>query len=388
MKIILATNAITPPLSGIGRYTYELAIRLPHEPEIKSLKFFAHGKLVPPPDIHALQQVKLQTKSSLTRTILRNIAAIPFLRPTSDRLTIPFSIAKLNRESANIFHSPNFTCPHTNIPTVVTIHDLSTMADKTWQPASRRRYVNYYLPKVVAFSRVILTDADSVRFELLERYPALDESKVVTIPLGVDISFRPWQPQDEQVLFRHQLTRDGYSLFISTIEPRKNLERLIRAYRCIHHELKQMYPLVLSGGRGWNDDSIRVLIKQAEQEGWLKYLGYTADADLPALYAGARAFLYPSLYEGFGLPIAEAMASGVPVLTSNCSSMPEVAAGAACLIDPTNEEAIQVGIEQVLTDNDFRDNAIQKGLNRAAELTWESCIKKTVKAYQLAIQES
>ena len=170
--------------------------------------------------------------------------------------------------------------------------------------------------------------------ELLQEFN-LSEDKVQAIPLGVDQVYHPRPLSEiEDVLAQYGLQAQGYSLFVSTIEPRKNLSNLIAAYSKLPSAMRQRWPLVLVGGKGWNSDEIHAQIEQATAQSWLKYLGYVPQAHLPLLYAGARLFTYPSLYEGFGLPIAEAMASGVPVLTSNCSSMPEVAGTAALLVEP------------------------------------------------------
>nr|WP_255423134.1 glycosyltransferase family 1 protein [Undibacterium sp. LX40W] len=173
-------------------------------------------------------------------------------------------------------------------------------------------------------------------------------------------------------------------MFVSTIEPRKNLSNLIAAYSKLPSAMRQRWPLVLVGGKGWNSEEIHAQIEQATAQSWLKYLGYVPQAHLPLLYAGARLFTYPSLYEGFGLPIAEAMASGVPVLTSNCSSMPEVAGTAALLVEPRDVDQMCVELERGLSDNVWRTLAIPKGLERASQLTWDTCVDKTLLAYKMA----
>jgi alpha-1,3-rhamnosyl/mannosyltransferase len=149
-------------------------------------------------------------------------------------------------------------------------------------------------------------------------------------------------------------------------------------------DVRQQWPLVLVGGPGWQSEGIHADIQRGEAEGWLKYLGYVEQYCLPALYAGCRLFAYPSHYEGFGLPIAEAMASGVPVLTSNCSSMPEVAGGHAMLVEPEDVAGIKTGLAQALQYEAWRNAATAGGLVRAAELSWAACVQQTVDVYRLA----
>ena len=138
---------------------------------------------------------------------------------------------------------------------------------------------------------------------------------------------------------------------------------------------------MLVGHKGWLSEVLHDFIGKAQADGWMCYLGFVPESDLPALYAGARAFFYPSLYEGFGLPVLEAMASGAPVLTSNCSSLPEVSGGAALLVDPEDSDALRDGIEKALLDDIWRFEARSRGLEVASHLTWENCIERTLSVY-------
>jgi glycosyltransferase involved in cell wall biosynthesis len=137
------------------------------------------------------------------------------------------------------------------------------------------------------------------------------------------------------------LSHGSYSLCVTTIEPRKRIDSLLAAYARLPEKLRVVYPLILVGGKGWRSEHLHQAIDAAANAGWLHYLGFVPEDDLPALYAGARLFVYPSSYEGFGLPVIEAMASGVPVVTSNRSCLPEIASGAAKLVDPDDVENCQ-----------------------------------------------
>jgi glycosyltransferase involved in cell wall biosynthesis len=145
--------------------------------------------------------------------------------------------------------------------------------------------------------------------------------------------------------------------------------------------VRQAYPLVLVGGHGWLSDALQVQIAQGLAQGWVKPLGYVPEPDLPLLYAGAALFVYPSTYEGFGLPAIEAMACGVPVVVSNQSCMPEVTQGAALMVDPDDTAAFAATLEQGLTDNAWRAGAIAAGLAVAASYTWQRCVDETVAVY-------
>jgi alpha-1,3-rhamnosyl/mannosyltransferase len=146
--------------------------------------------------------------------------------------------------------------------------------------------------------------------------------------------------------------------------------------------LRKAHPLVLVGGPGWDSQEVHQQIHRGSEEGWLVYLGYLAQQQLPLVFSGARLFIFPTWYEGFGLPVLQAMASGVPCVTSSTSTLPEVCEGAALLVDPANNEAITEAIEKGLTDEPWRQNAIALGLASARKKTWDLCVQKTVEVYR------
>jgi len=201
--------------------------------------------------------------------------------------------------------------------------------------------------------------------------------------LGVDEAYHP-REDDELLdpLAELGLTPQGYSLFVSTVEPRKNIKRMIAAFSMLPEPVKLRWPLVIVGSQGWNSQSVHRVIAQGERAGWLRYLGYVPETVLPALYAGCRAFFYPSLYEGFGLPILEAMASGAPVVTSDCSSMPEVAGGAGLCVDPQDVDNMAESFLKALEDEPWRASAVAQGFQQIVGLNWQQCAKATFDVYR------
>lgn len=380
MNVVLSIEAVRPPLAGIGRYVWELATRLPQSPEIESLRFMSDGLWRALPKLD-----EGSTQETTRRTDWRHLLGkSPLVSRVYGALMPRLSAFQLGRLRETVYHGPNFFVPKISLPTVVTIHDLSAYENNGWHPQTRVDRMRDLIPRALQMATIVLTDSEAIRTELLSKFD-VNADKIVAIPLGVDRAYcRHDMSALRPVLDQYGLQGGSYSLFVSTIEPRKNVQALLAAYARLPEALRQLYPIVLTGGVGWNSAEIHEQMAQASAQGWLKYLGYVPQQHLPVLYAGARLFTYPSLYEGFGLPIAEAMASGTPVLTSNCSSMPEVAAGAAILVDPHELDSIEHGLQQGLTDETWRGWAKQRGLERAAELSWDACVAKTLLAYKMA----
>jgi alpha-1,3-rhamnosyl/mannosyltransferase len=390
MRVVLATEAIKPPLTGIGRYTWELAFRLPEHPAVLSVRYLAHGRWK---TLEQMAEILSREKAGGAGGVLKSKGL--YRRLTQSRLMgcvyeslVPIlARARVNTGETNLFHGPNYFVPKVDVPCVVTVHDLSTLANPDWHPPSRLARINRMMLRSVANSRLVITDSQAIRAEVLG-YFGLPEERVVAVPLGVDAAFKPRIREDLRApLGELGLKPGGYCLCVSTLEPRKNLVRLINAYRGLPARVRNRWPLVLAGEPGWNSQAIHQAVMQAAQEGWLKYLGFVSQSLLPLLYAGCRLFVYPSLYEGFGLPVVEAMASGVPVLTSNRSSMPEVAGEAALLVEPEDEIDIRNSLLAAMEDESWRSRAVKAGLCRAAELSWEACIAKTVEVYRAALED-
>jgi alpha-1,3-rhamnosyl/mannosyltransferase len=175
-----------------------------------------------------------------------------------------------------------------------------------------------------------------------------------------------------------------YSLFVGTIEPRKNLLVLLDAYECLPLMVRNQWPLVIAGYQGWRSEHIHARIARGVRTGWIKYLGFVDGNDLPLLFSGARLFVFPSLYEGFGLPVLEAMASGVPVVCSNSSSLPEIAEGVALMGNPQDAQALSGLIHRALTDLTWRTEATLRGLARARDYSWKRCAQSTANVYAIA----
>ncbi|WP_341319329.1 glycosyltransferase family 1 protein [Paraburkholderia sp. IMGN_8] len=369
MKLVLGVDAINPPLTGIGRYTWELAKHYSiGDYGFENVRYFSSGKWIADPLSLLKKDLNRRAGSRITK----------FLRP-------PAGVRKWRLQRAmrdSLFHSPNYFLPESATEGVVTIHDLSVFKYPETHPAERLHHFERSFASTLSRSSHLITDSEAIRDEVSSFFGWAKE-KITAVHLGVLPEFRPYEATTlVEPLGRIGLSPGGYTLCVSTLEPRKQIDRLLDAYSQLAVEIRKAYPLVLAGSKGWLNDSLQEKIGRGEVDGWLRYLGFVPEASLPSLYAGARAFFLPSLYEGFGLPVLEALASGVPTLTSNSSSLPEVAGGAAWLVEPDDHVALREGIEKVISDDVWRAAAIKRGLDVASEMTWERCARRTAAVYK------
>jgi glycosyltransferase involved in cell wall biosynthesis len=214
-------------------------------------------------------------------------------------------------------------------------------------------------------------------------FAAIPPERVTAVPLGVSESFRP-VPLERRasVLKRYGLPDNGYGLTLSTLEPRKRIDRLLSAWRRLPRSVRDRFPLAIGGAAGWNNEALHAQIQDGAAEGWLIPLGYIAESDLPAIYSGARVFAYPSVYEGFGLPPLEAMASGAPTVIAAGSCLTEVTKGAALAANPEDIEGFAETLLRALVDDQWRSEAISAGIQVATRYTWPRCVAETIAIYQ------
>ncbi|ATM96523.1 group 1 glycosyl transferase [Yersinia frederiksenii] len=375
MRVIFGTDPIKYPLTGIGRYTYELARQLQGNDEISDF-LFLQGRTISP------NLPSINVKSSATsgvKTFVKNSALASELY----RLSAPWlkSLA-LRPYNSFIYHSPNFYLPPRVPNAVATFHDLSIFTWSKCHPENRVRYMQKELLLTLKRAKILITDSEFTRKELAEYFDYPIE-KIVSAPLASSGDFYPREYASLQSLMdRLNLIAGQYTLFTGTIEPRKNIVTLLDAYERLPLELRSRYPLVICGFSGWNSEALHRRFELAAEQGWLLYLGYLSSEDLPLLFSGARTFLFPSLYEGFGLPVLEAMASGVPVVCSNAASLPEVLGESGLMCDALDIEGLTTAIIKSLEDENWRSLSIESALSRAKTFSWARCAQKTIEAYK------
>lgn len=263
-----------------------------------------------------------------------------------------------------------------NGPTICTVYDLSFKAHPECHTAETRRNLNTNLAQSIKTATHVLTISEFSKREIMTHYQ-VPADKISIVSPGVSEKYHPQSETEVEVtLKKYGLNYGKYLVCVGTIEPRKNLINLMQAYAQLPEAIKTQYPLVLVGGKGWLCDDIEREMQPLLADKHLVYVGYAPQQEVYDLYSGARASAYVSIYEGFGMPILEAMASGVPVLTSNCTSMPEVAGDAAILADPLDINDISQKLLLLLTDENLRSDLISKGFNRITNYTWSKSAEK------------
>jgi glycosyltransferase involved in cell wall biosynthesis len=280
----------------------------------------------------------------------------------------------------DVFHSPDFTLPPVfRARTALTVHDLSFVRVPQSADPALRSYLLRVVPASVRRADVVLADSQSTRSDVIECMGA-DPARVEVVYPGVEPRFRPLEDAHALQAVRNGLP-DRFMLGLGTLQPRKNYERLIEAYGMARRKVGSKVKLVIVGGKGWLYESIFRRVEELGVAADVRFTGYVADEDLPALYTLAELFVFPSLYEGFGLPPLEAMACGTPVVTSNVSSLPEVVGDAALMVDALDVPALAEAIQHALSDQDLRGRMTHLGRQQAQRFTWPGAAKKLLDLY-------
>jgi glycosyltransferase involved in cell wall biosynthesis len=302
------------------------------------------------------------------------------------RLRVPLPL-NLFIGTLDVFHSPNFLLPPLSRGTgLITVHDLSFLVVPQYAEPSLARYLGRALPRSIQRATLVLADSYSTKEDLVARLGVPPE-KVEVVYGGVDPAFVP--VKDEAVLAyvrRRYAIERPYILALGTLEPRKNLAGLLRAYALLRQEKGLEHRLLVAGGQGWLYQRLFDLVQELGLGKDVHWLGFVPEEDLPALLSLAEVFVYPSFYEGFGLPPLEAMACGVPVVASQAPCLPEVLGEAALFVDPQDPSAIAEAAYKVLADSQLRQALVAKGRAQVAKYTWCSAAERLLAVYRRAAQ--
>jgi len=367
-KILVDSISLLSPLTGIGRYTYEVSKQLEEDNSLLIEYFYGYysKKLIKPSSSKEIKGLKsFISKKPMIKKIVRKIL---------------LSYVHLFSKSYELYWQPNFI-PNSGIKAkkiVTTVHDFSFILYRDFHPKERIEYFEKYFFNNLDRSDMIITGSEYTKREIL-KYTKFKEDKIVVIYHGIDHNlFKVYQ--------KIELGFDLPSKFIlsvGSIEPRKNLLRLLKAYQGLPLEIKDEYKLLLVGFSGWENSEIISLIKELEE--YVQYLGFISDEELAQVYNLATLFVYPSLYEGFGLPVLEAMACGTAVVSSGLSSLPEVGGDAPLYCDPYSITDIQEKIVSTLADSSKRDSMVEKGLAQAQKFSWQKSAQEHKRVFTLML---
>ncbi|MFJ4391930.1 glycosyltransferase family 4 protein [Pseudomonas soli] len=390
MKLLLNTESLRPPLTGIGNYTLNLLGELQAQALASTIDCFdgaAWSTAAQTLDRQSAAVSVAPAGQSTNQDLSTRLRSFVRGLPLAYRMRSAVRNAVFRREASKrrafVYHEPNFILKPHEGPCVATIHDLSFIHYPHFHPAERVAWLNRELPRTLARADYLITDSGIVRQELIDRF-GIASDRVRAIYLGADQRFQSRDPrQTAQVLARHGLVHGRYVAFIGTVEPRKGLSVLLDAWEQLPVSLRQAYPLVIAGAPGWQNADLLERMQVLQARGEMKYLRFVAADELPFIYSGAAVFTYPSFYEGFGLPVLEAMASGVPVVCTDGTSMAEFAQGAVSLFEAGRSEALSDALKVLLEDEALRGEFIRKGLVQAGQFSWARCARETSDVYKL-----
>ena len=358
---------------GIGRLVRDLVAALAHEDTKTAYRLFVSGAsnttLPAAPNSNYQWRPTPITPKWLARIWHR--AQIP----------LPVEVFVGN---VDLYHATDFVLPPTlsTTKTIVTVHDLSFVRVPDAASPNLKCYLDIVVPRSVKRANHVIADSQATKDDLISLYD-IQPDKITVLLSGIDKRYSPQKDLDLLVTMRNKYRIPGkpYLFIVGTVQPRKNYSRVIQALKILR---ERGYDLcfVIAGGKGWLEDEMYQTIQETGMSDYVHLIGFVDDDDLPVLYSGAECVAFPSLYEGFGFPVLEGMACGTPVVTSNISSLPEVAGDAALLVNPLSVAEITHAIQRILDDTTLRETLIQKGFEQVKKFTWEESAKQLQQIYQ------
>ncbi len=364
------------PQTGIARYTQQLIIQLKQLEQDLSFYYSHHWHRQTP-----VQNIQNSTHffPALTRLIPEKLH-FP-LKSIRYRQAQKTFIRHLEELRPAVIHFPDFFAYPCDPPSIITIHDISCLKHPEFHPYSRAKWHEKMLPLSISNAQHIVTVSQFSKSEIINHLN-VPGCKVSVTYNGVSSCFAPLRKAEvEPILNRHSLKYNHYFLYVGTLEPRKNLKTILRAFERLPKSLRFHFPLVLSGLKGWKVSKLLSRYEQYIKQGQIRILGFVPTDELPALYGGATLFLYPSLYEGFGLPPLEAMSCGTVPLVSNRTSLPEVVGRAGFLLDAEDDAVWSQQIQELVEDHALRKQSAEACIKQAREFSWKKCALETLKIY-------
>ncbi|MEO8013078.1 MAG: glycosyltransferase family 1 protein [Polaromonas sp.] len=382
MKILVNGTSLLAPLTGIGQYVRHLFTAMEKIPEADIRLYYG---------THCERGMKLPSMHS-AQAAQRSYGWVKrFLpRPRLLKRLVEQTLFRYHTGGGSdqaLYHEPNYVPMPYKGPLVLTVCDMSCFDHPETHPQERVRLMHRDLPPAIEKADHIIVISKSSG-DALRQWFNVDPARITITYLAADPRFRPRPAETVAPLLAGLgLMPGGYVLSVGTLEPRKNLATLFAAYAGLPAPLRQRYPLAVAGLNGWNTEGLMRAASELIRRGELRLLGYVPDELIPPLYAGAAAFCYPSRYEGFGLPALEAMASGVPVITSNRTSLPEVVGDAGIMVDPDDVDGLRERLRQLLEDAAYSAELGHLGLLRSQTFSWDRCARETFAVYRQVMRQ-
>jgi len=392
MKLLVNSTPLIPPLSGIGRYTQQLLLHLFDEKNIDDINgfvpyaFYNREKL-----LEIVKDLEFEDKNSSggkNRTTsnlarIKQIAKkVPAARYVKNQIQQVMLGRKFKQFSDHIYWESNYVLAPFDGLKVATVYDLSHMRYPDFHPKDRLQWLDKHLPETIYSADALVAISEFSKQEIVSVFD-IEPNKISIVPPAVSPIFRQTYSREQLFRLKHEYQLpERFVLSVGTIEPRKNIKGLIQAFSKLPQSLRKDCPLVLAGGKGWHMEEIEQIIAPLLKNGEVILLGYVAQQDIPLLYVAASVFAYVSHYEGYGMPIAEAMCSGTAVLTANVASMPEVAAGCCELADPQNIVQISEKLQELMEDGAKRESLQEKARLKSNDYRWENSSAQLVNVFQ------
>jgi len=370
MHIAFNGDSILSPLTGVGQYAKSLLQNLDARADGVRWSDEIHSSI-------------MSASSKSFKPLIRKY--VPCAYEIKRHLEQWCFNSGLKSIKPDVYHEPNFLAFSFDGPSVITVHDLSWLRYPEMHPVGRVRTFNKYFEKGLRRASRIITDSAFVKNELIDVF-GVNPKIIHPVYLGVDDLFVPRGASDTaSVLSELSLSHGQYFLAVGTLEPRKNLGLVLDAYASLPSSLRDQFPLVIVGMKGWNTADLERKLGAMVASGHVRKLGYLSRDDLAVVMAGATAMVYPSVYEGFGLPPLEAMSSAVPVIATNVSSIPEVVGDSGLLIDPADVDGLVECMIRLGEDDMLRTALANKALARSMQFSWDRCADQTVAVYRAAV---
>jgi len=377
-------------MTGIGNYTFHLLEQFLDSREIDEVHCFNGTQWLDGETQRAVTaRLRADGGEASKRPIdvavakLRKVAArIPAAKKLYTRMMDDRFENFANSIPGSVYHETNYTLKSFQGPCVTTVHDVSHKLYPDYHAPNVTEWLDAKLPESLQRADCIITVSNIVRDEL-QQYFDVPGNKIRTVYSGADDCYQPRTPaQTTSVLSAFGLSHGKYVLLTATLEPRKGIDTLLDAWQLLPESLRREFPLVLTGSTGWRNERVLQRISAFIAEGTGHQLGHVPAEVLPFLFSGAAVFTYPSVYEGFGLPVLEAMSSGVPVICRAGTAMAEFAEGSCVLCDTAEAEELKVNLEMLLNDSQTRQQWAERGLSQSRKFSWKQCAADTIDVYR------